>query len=142
MRRYHNSNLKGVFSDMKMLTKLICTSSLLIFSTFCFSSDKSERIDHFKGIVPASVNEAQQILTDYNKKLAKLIKKEKLDMKDMGEIHMLTYTLENQLGYMMEDLKKVADELEKLHLLSESTEAKKAQAQAVIYLKNSKAYQK
>lgn len=126
---------------MKTVTKLAAVVFLLC-STQSFASDEDERVEHFKGIVPGNVVEAQSIFAEYNAKLAVIANKEKLDMSDMGEIHMLTYTLENQLAYLIKDLKRVADELEELHQLSESPKTDKAHAQAAHYLKEAQVYTK
>lgn len=125
---------------MNTFLKLSTTSLILLYTSFTFASDNNKRPDHFKGLQPTSINEAQQTLTDYHKKLAQLTEKPHLALEDLGDIHIMTYTLENQLAYLMKDLKQTAAALEKLHQLSETTETEKARAQAIIYLKRGSAW--
>lgn len=126
---------------MKTITALTLSLTTLLVSQFATAGD-SERARHFKGITPTSVENAQEIIAEYNGKIAELTSKGKMEITDLGSIHMYTYTLENAVAYLREDLTKLADTLETLHLLSESTDIAKAQAQGKTYLKDAKIYQK
>ena len=126
---------------MKKLLESLTLIGLVLMSRNVMADD-NERVKHFKGITAGSAVEAQSILTEYNSKLAVIASKDKLDMTDVAEIHMLTYTLENQLEYLEEDLERVAEQLEVLHKLSETAQVERAKAQADVYLKNAKPYQK
>ena len=126
---------------MKTLLKCLTLTGLILMSSNLMADD-NERVRHFKGITASSAVEAQSLLAEYNAKLAVIASKEKLEMTDMAEIHMLTYTLENQLDYLEDDLERVAEQLEVLHKLSETAQAERAKAQADVYLKNVKPYEK
>jgi hypothetical protein len=58
-------------------------------------------------------------IVNYNKILTQLTQKEEMSVEDMVKIHELTYTLENALGKLSEDLAKAAVDLEEVHLASE-----------------------
>ena len=126
---------------MKTLLKSLTLTGLVLMSSSVMADD-DERVKHFKGKTASSAVEAQSILTEYNDKLAVIASKDKLETEDVAEIHMLTYTLENQLEYLEEDLERVAEQLEVLHKLSETAQVERAKAQAHVYLKNAKPYQK
>ena len=119
---------------MTNLLKLnsIITLGLLI-STNAFG-DEHQRVRHFSGEKPATTREARVLLSDYNAKLASILAKNELASKDLGEIHMLTYTLENAIMHLRQDLKALANTLEELHKLSEHNKPEQAKQQAEVYL--------
>ncbi len=125
---------------MKTLLKRLTLTGLVLMSSNVMADD-TERVKHFKGITASSAMEARSILADYNGKLAVIASKDKLEMTDVAEIHMLTYTLENQLEYLEDDLERVAEQLEVLHKLSETAQVDRAKAQANVYLRNAKPYE-
>ncbi len=127
--------------SMKTLLKSLTVTGLVLMSSNMMADD-NERVRHFKGITASSVVEAQSILAEFNAKLAVIASKDRLEMTDLAEIHMLTYTLENQLEYLEDDLERVAEQLEVLHKLSETAQVERAKAQADVYLKNAKPYEK
>lgn len=93
-----------------------------------------DRVDHFKGKEATSVKEAKMLLKTYNDKLRALQNKEKIDGADLGEIHIMTYTLENQIAYLIADLSVLAEMLEELHLTSETGDVAKTEEKLNKYL--------
>lgn len=78
-----------------------------------------ERPEHFEGEPAETLEQAVANLSEYNAKLQAIIEKDELTDADHAEIHELTYTLENALGKMREELDSMAENLEAVHLASE-----------------------
>lgn len=76
-------------------------------------------------------------LSEYNQKLSEIIKKTELTAEDLAEIHQLTYTLENAIERIEEEVEDIAETLEKVHVASETMEPGKAQSEGVKYLEKS-----
>lgn len=83
-----------------------------------FASGADEAIRHYKGKPVETLPEAVKTFSEYNAKLEALLKGNMNDAA-MADVHVLTYTLENALGKMNEELTKLAETLEKLHQASE-----------------------
>ena len=115
--------------------RFLLATALLIVSANVTASD-DERVDHFKGIEAKSVAEAKELLKTYNDKLRLLQDKKELAATDLGEIHLITYTLENQIAHLIADLQKMADSLEELHLTSETGDISKTSDKLDSYLKH------
>jgi len=78
-----------------------------------------ERVEHFKGKSAETLAEAVENFSTYNDKLAAIVEQESISPQDMLEVHRLTYTLENALGKLREEMKALAETLETVHLASE-----------------------
>lgn len=94
----------------------------------------AERPDHFKGIAAETAEEAYLHLAEYNQKLETLLQGE-LTAEAMAEIHQITYTLENALQRLDDELEDVAESLEELHLASERNNTTVALEKGKDYLK-------
>jgi len=97
-------------------TFLLGVAALLAFS---FASASDERVDHFEGEAAETLKQAVSNFSEYNTRLAEILDKDELTLDDHGHIHELTYTLENALGKISEELDELAETLESLHLASE-----------------------
>ena len=117
--------------------RFLLATALLIVSANLTASDE-ERVDHFKGIEAKSVAEAKALLKTYNDKLRALQQKTEMVATDLGEIHLMTYTLENQIAYLIADLQKTAASLEGLHLTSETGDIAKTAEKLDDYLSHAK----
>lgn len=82
-------------------------------------SPAEERPDHFKGLPAETLEEAVGNFSEYNGRLEEILSSEELSAADLSAIHELTYTLENALGKINEELTALADVLEEVHLASE-----------------------
>lgn len=97
-------------------TLLLCG---LLFSSI---ANSDEDYQHFPAIGSPDMKTAVCNLKAYNQKLAALTSKDELSTADMVKVHELTYTLENALARIQEDLTNVAANLEKVHKGSEKLE--------------------
>ena len=78
-----------------------------------------ERIDHFAGKPSKTLAEAVTNFNEANQVLRKLLEGE-VSYEDLAEIHKLSYTLENALGKLNEEMQALAILLEQIHLGSET----------------------
>jgi len=107
----------------------------LVFANTSFADE--ERVQHFKGLSSPDLATAVANFSEYNTLLeAKLASK--LTDEDLAEIHILTYTLENALEKINEDLKELADTLEEVHIASETFDREKLAKNAKVYLQVSR----
>ena len=97
---------------------LAATLALVPFSTPAWASGAGERAAHFEGKPSATLAKAVANFNEYNLKL-KTILDGKLTDADMAEVHQLTYTLENALEKINEEMSALAGTLEEVHLASE-----------------------
>lgn len=113
------------------LLKLICTT-LLAGSVSAWAH--SDRPDHFEGLPANSLTEAVQNFSAYNAKLAELVALDTLTPHQLHDVHQLTYTLENALEKIREELAELADVLEEVHVASEYSDAAAVKARSQVYL--------
>ena len=83
---------------------------------------KAESVEHFKGESAESLEEAVTNFKRYNQRLENLLKQDS-DGSDLAQVHELTYTLENALAKINDELDKLAVTLEEVHLASEKYDA-------------------
>ncbi|MEQ5803483.1 DUF6746 family protein [Halomonas sp. H10-9-1] len=113
----------------------------LLLTAMCFgllgttaNADDHERADHFEGEAAESLEQAVTHFTETNRELAKLLAQDELSNADLGTIHELSYTLENALAKIDEELDTMAVDLEELHLGSETLEHERVRTHGVAYL--------
>lgn len=92
-----------------------------------------ERVDHFKGLPAESLEVAVNNLTAYNQELQSLLAAE-LDQAALTRVHNVTYTLENALHKVQEEMQVLAETLEELHLASERYSAEAVSGHGQAYL--------
>lgn len=114
---------------VKIVLSLMLGLSLI--ATPLFAEDE---IRHFQGVKPASLAEAVAVFSDYNQQLEAILAKGTLDAVDMHNIHELTYTLENALETIEDELEQLAELLEDVHQATEHGETDKALRQGRAYL--------
>lgn len=93
----------------------------------------SDRVEHFEGEPSETLEQAVRHLSEYSKQLEALIGDD-LSNADMGEIHQITYTLENALAKLDTDLKALAETLEEVHLASETADKETVKQSGEAYL--------
>lgn len=118
--------MKRVFSTLAL------TSALLLSD----AGIAQERPDHFKGLDAPTLEVAVANLTSYNQKLKQRLEGDITD-KDMVAIHELTYTLENALETIANEVKHIADLLEEVHVASETFDANTIRKSGASYLEES-----
>lgn len=93
---------------------------------------------HFQGKPAETDKQARKNLKEYNGKLKSLLDKEKLSASDLGEIHRISYTLENAVAQLDPEVKWIAQYLEKVHLASERNNPETVRKKGRAYLSASK----
>jgi SMC interacting uncharacterized protein involved in chromosome segregation len=114
----------------KKMLGLLFVALVLAFS----SAAAEERIEHFKGLQPASLEEAVKNFSEYNEKLAAILQQAEISPADLGEIHQLTYTLENALEMINAEFTALAETLEEVHVASETADYETARRKGEEYL--------
>jgi len=95
---------------------------------------KAETVEHFKGESAETLEEAVTHFKRYNQRLETLLKKDSMSADDVTKVHELTYTLENALAKINEELDKLAETLEEVHLASEKYDADAVQQHGKAYM--------
>lgn len=119
---------------MKLLSTL-ALSCILALAVPAQADD--ERPEHFKGKPAETLEQALTNFSEYNGKLANILKKDELSPKDLYEVHQLTYTLENALEKIREEYEELAEALEEVHIASESNEPGTVKSRGREYLETS-----
>ncbi|MCL7941670.1 hypothetical protein M8009_15375 [Halomonas sp. ATCH28] len=112
----------------KLLLAALCTG--LLAST----AQAEERPDHFEGEAADTLAEAVTQFSETNRQLAQLLAQDELSNTDLGTIHELTYTLENAMAKIDEELDTMAVDLEEVHLGSESVDHERVRTHGTAYL--------
>ncbi|WP_341939521.1 DUF6746 family protein [Marinimicrobium sp. C2-29] len=92
-----------------------------------------DRVDHFEGKPAETLEQAVRHLSEYSKQLESLVEGD-LSNADMGEIHQITYTLENALAKLDTDLNELAETLEEVHIASETADKETVKQSGKTYL--------
>ena len=119
---------------MKRISVLILGS---LISSGVVLADEQNRLDHFEGASSENLTQALENLTEGNQQLIQLLNAETLSNEQMGEIHMLTYTLENALQRIDQEVETMAVSLEEVHLGSETLDQERVATNAADYLEAS-----
>lgn len=96
-----------------------------VFSLFLVAAaplTHADRVAHFKGEAAPTLEVALANLAKHNAHLAELIQQETLDPQSMHAVHQLTYTLENALETLRNELAAAAETLEAVHVASETSD--------------------
>ena len=106
---------------MKVMNYL--AAAALSFGVATMAKAEEEEVEHFKGESVDSLEEAVTHFKRYNQRLETLLKKESMSAEDVTKVHELTYTLENALAKINQELSKLAATLEEVHVASEKYDA-------------------
>nr|WP_298413688.1 DUF6746 family protein [uncultured Halomonas sp.] len=112
----------------KLLLAMLCTSLL---ATAAHADDRPE---HFEGQTANTLKEAVSNASEANAQLAKLLDQDDLTNDDFATIHELTYTLENALEKIEDELDVIADDLEEVHQGSEALDQERVRTHGTSYL--------
>lgn len=101
---------------------VVLVSSLFMSPLFMASAEArdDDRIAHYKGEPSPTLEAAVKNLTEFNQKLEAILASDDLDIRKLAEIHQLTYTLENALERLDDELEAIAETLEEVHVGSET----------------------
>jgi site-specific recombinase len=100
------------------MKKIILTAASL-FVIVITNAIADEEYNHFPSLEAPNTTVALCNLASFNKKLKTIADKEKLSAEDMVKVHELTYTLENAVMRLQQELEVIAIDLEKVHKASE-----------------------
>ena len=100
--------------------------------------DHGDKPQHFQGKPAETDEQARRNLREYNAKLKALLDKDKLSGSDLGEIHRISYTLENALAQLDPEVEWIAEYLEEVHLASERADRDTVRKKGRAYLSASK----
>ncbi|CUA82502.1 DUF6746 family protein [Pseudidiomarina woesei] len=120
---------------MKKLSVISAALALVLVAAPSYASD-DKRPDHFKGKKSETLQQALDNMREYNKKLEELMHGE-LTPQKMAEIHQLTYTLEEALQKLDDEVDDLQEVLEEVHLGSEHMDFGKVKSNGRKYLENS-----
>ncbi|MHA7833568.1 MAG: DUF6746 family protein [Algiphilus sp.] len=120
----------------RSLLALALTATL--FTTPALADE--DRPQHFDAIEPKSLQEALTYFAIYSEALEELLEKESLTSADMTRIHEMSYTLENALGKMRDELASTAEALEEVHLASERVDEDTVRREGAVFLKSAKQF--
>jgi len=115
-----------------MNKKLTATASFLLLTAWSVNAE--EKYSHFPSLEAPTTSVALCNLAAYNEKLQEIVNKETLTPEDMVKVHEITYTLENAVIKLKEELDTIAVDLEKVHKGSEHLDQKKIKNSGKKYL--------
>lgn len=92
---------------------------LPLLAALTFPALAEDRAAHFAGKPADTLQQAVSNFSEGNQELRQLLNGE-LSNEDLGKIHMLSYTLENALGKLNEEMQVLSVLLEQVHLASET----------------------
>ena len=96
-----------------------------------------ERPDHYEGKPSDTLEEALANLEETNALIAELLADETMTPEEHARLHQLTYTAENALAKISEEIEAVKASLEEVHLASERVDSETVLDQAPTYLDQS-----
>lgn len=100
--------------------------------------EHQERQPHFQGKPSPTLNAAVKNFSDYNKRLADVLAKDKLSERDMVRVHEFSYTLEIALQKINSEFKQLEETLENMHIASEEQDAAAVQREGRKYLQTAR----
>lgn len=113
------------------------TISAIILAAATVTVAHATDVKHFKGEKPETMAEAIAVIEKYNAQLEGRIQYE-LTPYTMAEIHQMSYSLENALQFIEEHLKKTQENLEEVHIASETNDTETVQKKGKEYLQGTK----
>lgn len=96
--------------------------------------DHGDRAEHFEGKPAKNLDQALKNLRQTNAKLEKILAKEELSSDDMTRVHKLSYTLENAMARIDEEMEAMGADLEWVHKASERMDEQTVRARGKSYL--------
>ncbi|MCE8021689.1 hypothetical protein HOP51_16455 [Halomonas sp. MCCC 1A11036] len=120
---------------MKALLPLLLLTSLLIAPGYSQAQTQAGSSPaHFKGEPAETLSQAVANFSEYNQRLAELLVQDELSLTDLGTVHELTYTLENALEKIQEEVEAMTHILEEVHQGSETGDFEHVQSNGAAYL--------
>jgi phage terminase small subunit len=102
------------------------------------ASDDDDRPDHFEGEPSRTLEEALQNFSEANARLAEIVGQDSPDTQAVFEVHQLTYTLENAVDKIRDEMEDLAEVLEEVHKASERNDGETVTARGRVYLEKAR----
>ncbi|MDN6319533.1 MAG: hypothetical protein L0J77_07195 [Marinobacter sp.] len=118
---------------MTLPQQLTAIAASLLIATPVFASDPA----HFKGQPANTLEKAVANFSEYNNKLDKVLAGD-LTPEAMNTVHQFTYTLENALQKLDDEIDELEETLEKVHKASEHADPDTVRSAGEQYLTNSR----
>lgn len=119
---------------MTKLFATLLTGLTLTVATSASAQDSEQRYEHFKGQPAKTLDQALFNLKNFNAKMAEIMASGELTPEKMAQIHQLSYTLENALQKLDEEVDTMQEVLEQVHLASETLDYETVKKQGKVYL--------
>lgn len=119
---------------MTIFRNLSFAIAALLVAAPALADDDTE---HFKGQPADTLEQAVSNFSEYNQKLENVLSGD-LTPETMNEVHQLTYTLENALEKLDDEIDNLADTLEQVHKASERADTDTVRSAGEQYLNNSR----
>lgn len=97
-----------------------------------------DRPGHYEGEPAETLEQAVANFSEYNSRLEAILGKGELSSADLHEVHELTYTLENALEKLRDEMEDLAEVLEEVHVASENADAATVMSRGRLYLETSR----
>ena len=97
--------------------------------------DEHAQQDHYSGKPARTLEQAVTNLREYSAQLESKMNGD-LSAEDMHEIHKMSYTLENALARLGNELEDIQDNLESVHLASERQDRETIDEKGQLYMKD------
>lgn len=119
--------------------KSVLITGLLAACLLSNTAMAEQRPDHYAGKASTTLDEALINLAESNTLIGALIADGTMSPGEHAELHRLTYTAENALAQLTEELEALKASLETVHLASERMEGETVLTQTPKYLDQSRA---
>lgn len=119
---------------MKRILATLGLATFIYVAVQPAQAEDEQRYEHFKGQPAKNLDQALFNLANFNAKLEEIMAKGELSPNDMATIHQLSYTLENALQRLDEEVDTMQEVLEEVHLASESMDYETVKKQGKVYL--------
>lgn len=120
------------------MSRYLATFTAILLSAGSALAFADDRPDHYQGKPAKTLEQAVANFSEYNQKLADILAKKELSAADMHQVHELTYTLENALEKIRDELDDLEDVLEEVHEASEYANITKVQKYGKVYLETAR----
>jgi phage terminase small subunit len=123
---------------MPACLRLVFFLLLISLCSLTLASDDDDRPDHFEGEPSRTLEEALQNFSEANARLAEIVGQDSPDTQAVFEVHQLTYTLENAVDKIRDEMEDLAEVLEEVHKASERNDGETVTARGRVYLEKAR----
>lgn len=123
---------------MKFAPRFALALVVTAFSAPLSLASDEDRVEHFEGEPSRTLTEAVGNFRAANAQLEQIIAQEDPDTQAVFEVHQLTYTLENALEKMRDEMENLAEVLEEVHIASERNDGTTVKQRGQDYLETAR----